>query len=92
MSAQVTRITISPSDSSRIVVENNTSTIVSLLNRDTTILQAAPATILVGQTLLLSNEIPLELANIGSSGTANTVSRSDHIHPSSGMYLNGGNF
>lgn len=92
MSAQVTTVTVSPSDSSILRLVNNQSTIISLINSDTTILQAAPAIIALGQSLLLSNDTPLELSETGSSGISNTVSRSDHVHPSTGMLLNGGNF
>jgi hypothetical protein len=92
MSAQVTTITVSPSDSSVITLVENQSTVISVTNTDTTVLQAAPAIIALGQTLILSNDIPLELAETGSAGISNTVSRSDHVHPSTGMLLNGGNF
>lgn len=90
MSAESTTITISPEDATSLTVVGSTSTVISYSNVETTILNAAPATIGLG--VQFSNDLPLELANTGIAGTSTLASRSDHRHPSTGMFLNGGNF
>ena len=55
-------------------------------------MQAAPATISLDSSIQLSSDTPLELSNTGSAGTSLLASRADHRHPSTGMFLNGGNF
>jgi hypothetical protein len=77
----VTNIIVRPHDISHLVVRN----------QDISILQAAPATITVSD-IQLSDDDPLELANTAFSGTSTKAARSDHRHPSTGMYLDGGNF
>lgn len=90
MSAQTTTITISPEDATTLSVTANTSTVITYSNIETTILTAAPATIGLG--VQFSDDTPLELANTGVAGVSSLASRSDHRHPSTGMFLNGGNF
>lgn len=83
----ITSLTVTSSDVTIIQSGNNTTT-----NRDVTILNTSSATISLPASLQLGNLIPTELSEIGSAGTAQTASRSDHVHPSTGMTLNGGNF
>jgi len=46
----------------------------------------------LGAAIQFSSDIPLELSNTGSAGTSLLASRADHRHPSTGMFLNGGNY
>jgi hypothetical protein len=64
----------------------------SSLNNESTILYAAPATLNVPSSIQLSNSIPLTMEEIGSAGISNLAARADHVHPTVGMVLNGGNF
>lgn len=67
------------------------STVITITSGEATVLTATPATITV-PTANLSDDTPLELANTGSAGVSLLASRSDHRHPSTGMFINGGNF
>lgn len=97
MAADVTTLTIRGNDITSLTVTSSDITIIqtgtnTTTNRDVTILNTSSATITVPASLQLSNAIPTELANTGTAGVALTVSRSDHVHPSTGHTVNGGNF
>lgn len=77
----VTNVIVNPQDVSNVIVRN----------QDVSILQATSATITLSD-VQLSDDAPLELANTASAGTSGRAARSDHRHPSTGMYLDGGNF
>lgn len=87
-----TTVSISNAQSTAVSVVNAQSTAVTYRNAEATVLQAAPATINLGASVQLSSDAPLELSNTGSAGTSLLASRADHRHPSTGMFLNGGNF
>lgn len=72
-----------------IVTSNSTNLTVS---SESTVLTAAPATIFLPVSLNLSNSIPLELSENGSAGISSFAARADHVHPSTGMPITGGNF
>ncbi len=84
-------------DTSIVTVSSNEVTVVQLMSNnsqtsDITVLNTSSATITVPTTISFSDSIPLELANVGSSGSSLLAARSDHIHPSTGMTMNGGNY
>lgn len=78
-------------DQTVVQIDSGQSTLVQLQTNDSTIIQAVPVNIASG-TIALSDDIPLELANVGSAGVSSVAARSDHVHPSTGHYLDGGNF
>jgi hypothetical protein len=84
-------------DVTSVVVSSGEVTIVQLISNtsttsDITVLNTSSATLTLPATVSFTNDIPTELANVGSSGTALTAARSDHVHPSTGMTVNGGNY
>jgi len=93
----ITTLTIVGNDSTILTVSSNDVTIIqsgtnTSTNSEITILNTSSATLTVPASLQFSDSIPTELANIGSSGVAITASRSDHVHPSTGHTVNGGNY
>jgi len=93
----LTTLTIIGNDSTILTVATNDVTIIqsgsnTSANSEITILNTSSATITVPANLQFSNSIPTELANTGSAGVAITASRSDHVHPSTGHTVNGGNY
>jgi hypothetical protein len=94
VSGDITTLTILGSETTTLTVTTNDVTIIQsgTTSSEVTILNTSAATLSVPASLQLSNNIPLELANIGSAGISNLAARADHVHPSTGMPLNGGNF
>ena len=97
MPGDITTLTIIGNDCTTLTVTTNDVTIIQTgsntsLNSEITILNASSATLTVPASLQFSDSIPTELANTGSSGVAITASRSDHVHPSTGHTVNGGNY
>lgn len=97
MPGDLTTLTIIGNDSTILTVATNDVTIIqsgsnTSANSEITILNTSSATITVPSSLQFSDSTPTELANIGSAGVAITVSRSDHVHPSTGHTVNGGNY
>jgi hypothetical protein len=74
-----------------VQVTTSDATVLSEIT-DVTILVAAPATLVLPDTIELSDDDPLELANTASAGTSAYAARADHRHPTTGMFINGGNF
>lgn len=96
MPGDVTTLLLS-TDTSIVTVSSNEVTVVQLMSNnsqtsDITVLNTSSATITLPTTISFSESIPLELANVGSSGSSLLAARSDHIHPSTGMTMNGGNY
>lgn len=96
MPGDITTLLLS-TDTSIVTVSSGEVTVVQLMSNnsqtgDITVLNTSSATITIPVTIDFSNSIPLELANVGSSGNSSLVSRSDHVHPSTGMTMNGGNY
>lgn len=97
MPGDITTLTVIGSDSTTLTVSTGDITIVQTgvntgLNSEITILNTSSATLTVPASLQFSDSIPSELSNIGSAGVAITASRSDHVHPSTGHTVNGGNY
>lgn len=96
MPGDITTLLLS-TDTSIVTVSSGEVTVVQLTSNNTTtgditVLNTSSATITIPATINFSDTIPLELANVGSSGTSVLAARSDHIHPSTGMTVNGGNY
>jgi hypothetical protein len=87
-----TSLSVSNSDVTSLSISNTATTAVTVSNADSTLISAAAASISVPVYVNLSDDTPLELANTGSAGTSLFAARSDHVHPSTGMYISGGNF
>jgi len=84
-------------DVTSVTVATGEVTVVQLMSNssatgDITVLNTSSATITLPASVSFSSDIPAELANVGSPGTAVTAARSDHVHPSTGMTVNGGNY
>lgn len=58
---------------------------------DITVLTAAPATINT-VSLAYGNSAPQAVGRTASVGSANTVSRSDHVHSAADLLVDGGNY
>ena len=96
MPGDVTTLLLS-TDTSIVTVSSGEVSVVQLMSNnsqtgDITVLNTSSATITLPTTISFSDSIPLELANVGSSGSSTLAARSDHIHPSTGMTMNGGNY
>jgi hypothetical protein len=79
-------------ESTIVNVGSNDVTTISVSSNESTILVAAAATVNIPTAVNLSDDTPLELANVGSSGVSLLAARADHVHPSTGASFNGGNF
>lgn len=84
-------------DVTSVTVSSGEITVVQLMSNssatgDITVLNTSSATITLPVSISFSDVIPMELANVGSVGSAVTAARSDHVHPSTGMTVNGGNY
>lgn len=90
--AEATSLSVDGTETTTLSISNADTTAISVVNSESTLLTAAAATINVPVTQNLSDLVPLELANTGSVGTSILAARADHIHPSTGMFINGGNF
>lgn len=91
-SGDTTSLSVDSSDVTSLSVSNTVTTAVTVTNADATLLSAAAATINVPVYVNLSDDVPQELANTGLAGTSTFAARADHVHPSTGMFINGGNF
>ena len=96
MPGDITTLLLS-TDTSVVTVSSGEVTVVQLMSNssasgDITVLNTSSATITIPATISFSDTIPLELANVGSVGTSVLAARSDHVHPSTGMTVNGGNY
>ena len=97
MPGDITTLTVNGNDTTTLTVASNDVTIIqsgpdSTAHTEVTILNVSSATISVPANLQFSDATPAELANTGSAGVAITASRSDHVHPSTGHTVNGGNY
>jgi len=92
MSGEVTTVRVTSGDSTIISVASGESTVLNVSNSASSILVATPATISMPTYVNLSDDIPQELANVGSAGVSLFAARADHVHPTTGALFNGGNF